>query len=63
MPDQMMGTYKPAVLSTGHSNTFYQASRVSLQAINIGDVCVNITLVSAKQVYNGKVNLINETEP
>ena len=30
------------------------------QAINIGDVHVIITLVSAKQVYNGKVKVFNE---
>ena len=46
------------------SNIFlnnYQVSRVLLQAINI--VHVIVTLVSAKQVYNGKVKLFNEIEP
>ena len=31
--------------------------------IGIGDCHVIITLVSAKQVYNGIVNLFNETDP
>ena len=42
---------------------FYQASKASLQAINTGNIYVIITLVSAKQVYNGKVKLFNEIEP
>ena len=31
--------------------------------IAIGEFLVIITIVSAKQVYNGKVKLFNETEP
>ena len=50
MPDQMTGAYKAAVLSTEHK-------------INIGDIHVIITFVSAKQVYNGKVKPFNEKEP
>ena len=34
-----------------------------MQEINIGDVLVIITIVSAEQVYNGKVNLFNKIEP
>ena len=37
-----------------------QALRALLQEINVGDVCVIITVVSAKQVYNGRVNLFCE---
>ena len=59
----MTGMYKAAVISTEHNNIFYQALRVSLQVINIGNSRVIITLVSVKQVYNGKVKLFNEIEP
>ena len=31
--------------------------------IDIGNVLVIITIVSVKQVYNGKVKLFNEIEP
>ena len=54
---------KRLILSAGHNIILYQASRVSFQAINIGDVHVIITIVSTKQVYNGKVKLFNENEP
>ena len=54
---------KRPILSAGRNNVFYQASKVLFQAINIGDVHVIITLVSAKQVYSGKVKLFNKIEP
>ena len=41
----------------------YQALGALLQVINIGDVHVIITLLSAKQVYSGRVKLFNEIEP
>ena len=43
----------------------YQASRESLQVITTSDVSVSVifTLVSAKQVYNGRVKLFSEIEP
>ena len=41
----------------------YQTSRASLKVINIDNVCVIITIVSAKQLYNGRVKLFNEIEP
>ena len=39
-----------------------EALRASSQAIDIGDVLVTITLVYAKQVYNGNIKLFNEIE-
>ena len=39
----------------------YQASRASLQVIDISDAHDIITLVSAKQAYNARVKLYNET--
>ena len=51
------------ILSAGCNNIYYQASRVSFQVINIGDIHIIITLVSVKQVYNRKVKLFNEIEP
>ena len=62
-PDQMTGAYKAAVLRAGHNNIFQKALRVSFRVINIGDVCVIMTIVLAKQVYSGKVKLFNEIEP
>ena len=55
---------KSFILSSGH-NIFptNQALRTLLQAIDIDDVLVIITIVSAKQVYSGKVKLFNEIEP
>ena len=52
---------KRLILSAGH-NIFLTnlALRAMSQAINIGDVHVIITLVSAKQVYNGNVKVFNE---
>ena len=42
--------------------SFYQDSRASLQVIDITDAHVIITLVPAKQAYNARVKLYNETE-
>ena len=58
----MTGTYKVTDFSK-HRVICYQALRVLLQTINISNVCVIITLVSVKQVYNGRVKLFDEIEP
>ena len=63
MTEPMNDTCKVRLLC--NSNIFLtklqgQALRASLQAIHIGDAHVIITLVSTKQVYNGKVKLFNK---
>ena len=67
MPDRITGTYKAANLSTVHNNIKQylsnQCLRVLLQIITIGNVHVIITVVSAKQVYNGEVKLFNKIKP
>ena len=66
MPDRMTGTYKAGNFSSGHNKyqiiSYLPSFEWSLQEINIGNVHAMITLVSAEQVYNGKVELFNETE-
>ena len=66
MPDWMTGKYKQAIFKAEHNKyqviSCYQASRASLQVIDISDAHVIITLVSAKQAYNARVELYNETE-
>ena len=58
----MTGMYKQADIK--YSNILaYQALRASLQAINVSDFHIIITLLSAKQVYNDRVTLFNVIEP
>ena len=61
MSDWMTGTYKEDDISAWR-NIFLTkyALRALSHVINIGVVHVIITIVSAKQVYNGKVKLFND---
>ena len=63
MPDWMTVEYKEVNFKCRDQViSFYQASRASLQVIDISDAHVIITLVSAKQAYNDRVKFYNETE-
>ena len=53
----------PALIRINTVIFYYQALRASLQATDIGDAHDIITLVLTKQVYNGRVKLLNEIEP
>ena len=62
----MTGMHKEADLKHRTKHPIFLTNyplRASLQAIDIGDVLVFITIVSAKQVYNSKVKLFNKIEP
>ena len=60
----MTGMYKQADIKCRCNNILaYQALRGSLQAINISDFHVIITLLPAKQVYNDRGKLFNVIDP